>query len=144
MQLPLTTVASSREPESPPVNSHGGPRRILIIEDNVDAADSLRDVLQLFDHQVMVTYSGDQGLAGAVEFLPEIVLCDIGLPGPDGYEVAQAIRATPELQHVDLVALSGYALPTDCERAKAAGFDLHLAKPASIDKLQQVFAQLDQ
>lgn len=141
VQLPLVaSVDLQQQPK--PVSSSSRPRRILIIEDNVDAADSLRDMLQLFDHQVAVTYGGPEGLLRAREFRPEIVLCDIGLPGPDGFEVAQAFRSAPELCHIYLVALSGYALPADCERAKAAGFDFHLAKPANLEKLHQVFAQL--
>ena len=104
-------------------------RRVLIIEDLADAAQSLREALELCGHQVEVAVNGPTGLARARGFCPEVVLCDIGLPGMDGYEVARAFRADEALKDVFLVALSGYALPDDLRRAAEAGFDQHLAKP---------------
>jgi PAS domain S-box-containing protein len=115
-----------------------GRRRVLIIEDNVDAADSLRDVLGFGEHDVEVAYNGPQGIAKAKEFRPDVVFCDIGLPSMDGFEVARAFRADEALKGVFLVALSGYALPEDVARAQAAGFDRHLAKPTSLEKLEEV------
>jgi two-component system CheB/CheR fusion protein len=115
-------------------------RRVLVIEDNVDAADSLRDVLQIQGHEVAVAYGGPAGIALAREFRPEVVLCDIGLPGMDGYEVARAFRADGALRGAQLVALSGYALAEDQQRASEAGFDQHLTKPASFEKLAAVLA----
>jgi two-component system CheB/CheR fusion protein len=115
-------------------------RRVLIIEDNIDAAESLRDALEFGDHQVEAAYNGPDGLAKAREFRPEIVLCDIGLPGMDGYEVARAFRADAALKSVFLVALSGYAQPEDLRRAQEAGFDQHLAKPPSLHTLERVLA----
>jgi PAS domain S-box-containing protein len=119
-----------------------GRRRVLIIEDNVDAADSLRDVLAFYEHEVEVAYNGRQGIAKAQEFRPDIVFCDIGLPGMDGFEVARAFRADEALKGVFLVALSGYALPEDVARAQAAGFDRHLAKPPSLEKLEEILAEV--
>jgi two-component system CheB/CheR fusion protein len=117
-------------------------RRVLIIEDNDDAAESLRDVLEFDGHQVEVAGDGNSGLARARQLRPDLVLCDIGLPGMDGYEVAQAFRSEPALRSVHLVALSGYALPEDLERAQAAGFDRHIAKPLSIEKVKELYAAL--
>jgi PAS domain S-box-containing protein len=117
-------------------------RRVLIIEDNVDAADSLRDVLAVGEHEVEVAYNGPQGIAKAQKFLPEVVLCDIGLPGMDGYQVARAFRAESALRGAFLVALTGYALPEDLERAQAAGFKRHLAKPPSLEKLMEILAEV--
>jgi PAS domain S-box-containing protein len=117
-------------------------RRVLIIEDNIDAADSLRDVLEFGEHQVEVAYNGPQGIAKAHEFLPEVVLCDIGLPGMDGYQVARAFRADAALKGTFLVALSGYALPEDLQQAQAAGFNGHLAKPPSLETLERVLADV--
>jgi two-component system CheB/CheR fusion protein len=114
------------------------PRRILVIEDNVDAAESLRDVLELTGHTVAVAYQGPEGIARARQFRPDVVFCDIGLPGIDGYDVARAIRADTLLSNTFLVALSGYALPEDLERAAAAGFDRHLAKPPSMEEVQEL------
>ena len=118
-----------------------GRRRVLIIEDNVDAADSLRDVLAFGEHEVEVAYNGPQGIAKAKEFRPDVVFCDIGLPMMDGFEVARAFRADEALKGVFLVALTGYALPEDVARAQAAGFDRHLAKPPSLERLEKILAE---
>ena len=117
-------------------------RRVLIIEDNVDAAESLREVLELDGHTVDLAFSGAKGIEKAKGFLPEVVLCDIGLPGMDGYAVARAIRADPALQAICLVALTGYAGPDDIERSRAAGFDHHLPKPPGIETLDEILASL--
>ncbi|MBI5543503.1 MAG: response regulator, partial [Deltaproteobacteria bacterium] len=116
-------------------------RRVLVIEDNVDSAESLRDALELDGHQVQVSYDGPTGLAQAREFYPDIVLCDIGLPGMDGYEVARAMRRDEVLKGSYLVALSGYALPEDLQRAAEAGFDRHVSKPPSIEMLEQLLTE---
>ncbi|MGC9986752.1 MAG: response regulator [Polyangia bacterium] len=118
------------------------PRRVLIIEDNVDAADSLREALELGEHMVEVAHSGPEGIERARSFPPDVVLCDIGLPGMDGYDVARAFRQDPELQSIFLVALSGYASPEDLERAADAGFQRHLAKPPSVDALERLLLEL--
>jgi two-component system CheB/CheR fusion protein len=115
---------------------------VLIIEDNVDAADSLREALQLNQHEVAVAYNGPAGIAKARTFKPEIVFCDIGLPGMDGYEVARIFRADDVLKGAYLVALSGYALPEDVQNALESGFDQHLAKPLSLESLDQTLARV--
>jgi signal transduction histidine kinase len=117
-------------------------RRVLIIEDNVDAAESLREALEIGEHLVEVAYSGPDGIERARSFHPDVVLCDIGLPGMDGYDVARAVRQDPVLQSTFLVALSGYALPEDLERSAQAGFQHHLAKPPSVDALERVLSDL--
>jgi CheY-like chemotaxis protein len=134
--------APAREHAVLAADRSAGRRRILIIEDNRDAAESLCDVLSLGHHEVIVAHDGPEGLAKARAFVPEVVLCDIGLPGMDGYQVARALRAEEPLRGVFLVALSGYALPEDLERAAAAGFDHHLAKPPSIEALDGLLADL--
>jgi PAS domain S-box-containing protein len=118
------------------------PRRVLVIEDNQDAADTLRASLELAGHEVEIAYEGAEGVAKARALVPDLVLCDLGLPGLDGYEVAAALRADPALARTALVALSGYALPEDRERAARAGFDRHLAKPTNLDALEDVLADL--
>ena len=117
-------------------------RRVLIIEDNKDAADTLQEVLELDGHEVAVAYSGPEGLARAREFHPDLVLCDIGLPGMDGYAVARLFRADEALRHAHLVALSGYALPEDLQRAAEAGFERHIAKPPTFEKIDKVVREL--
>src|SRR5664279_5206809 len=117
-------------------------RRVLIIEDNVDAAKSLRDALELGEHKVEIAGSGPEGIARARSFQPDAVLCDIGLPGMDGYDVARAFRQDQALRSIFLVALSGYALPEDLERAAEAGFQRHIAKPPNLEELERVLSEL--
>ena len=136
VELPLDAVVAAASPSPPRPEARS--RRVLVIEDNVDAADSLREVLEFDRHLVEVAYNGPDGLAKARQFRPEIVLCDIGLPGMDGYELARAFRADEMLKDVFLVALSGYALPEDLQRAWEAGFAKHLAKPPSMEKIEEL------
>jgi two-component system CheB/CheR fusion protein len=128
--------------EPPEVEPVQRARRVLVIEDNEDAAESLKEALALDDHEVALAFDGPHGLDKARSFKPEVVLCDIGLPGMDGYEVARAFRSDYELHDIALVALTGYALPEDLKRAEEAGFDRHLAKPPSIDALERILAEL--
>lgn len=132
-----TGVGQRAGPASRPAN----PRRVLIIEDNVDAAGSLKDALELDGHEVEVAYDGAAGLAKARAALPEVVFCDIGLPRMDGYEVARAFRADDALRGAYLVALTGYSLPEDVAQAHRAGFQRHLAKPPSFDALESILAE---
>jgi signal transduction histidine kinase/DNA-binding response OmpR family regulator len=118
-----------------------GRRRVLIIEDNADAADSLGEALE-FEHEVVVAYNGPDGISLARQFHPDVVLCDIGLPGMDGYDVARAFRADDELRSTRLVALTGYTLPSDRRRAEAAGFDEHCSKPPELARLEHMLASL--
>jgi PAS domain S-box-containing protein len=138
VSLPLETPPERRQPTSdaPVVNS----RRVLVIEDNHDAADTLRDALALSGHQVQVAYDGQTGLVMAKTLRPDIVICDIGLPGMSGYAVATAFRAEEKLRGTYLVALSGYAQREDVQRAADAGFNRHIAKPPSLEELELVLA----
>ena len=115
-------------------------RRCLVVEDNQDAADSMALLLQLSGHEVEVAYDGASGLEKARSFRPEVVLCDIGLPGSlDGYAVARALREEQE-GPLFLIALTGYGQEEDQRRAKEAGFDVHLTKPADLDELKRLLA----
>jgi PAS domain S-box-containing protein len=118
--------------------------RVLVIEDNLDASDTLQLALTLNGHEVRSAADGVRGLELAAEFDPEVVICDIGLPGMDGYEVARAFRARDRLRYKYLVALTGYAQPEDVQRARDAGFDRHLAKPTNLDKLEQLLSDFPQ
>ena len=140
VRLPLDGEFDAKTPT--PVDASPRVRRVLIIEDQADAAQSLREALELCGHQVEVAENGPAGLSRARAYCPEVVLCDIGLPGMDGYEVARAFRADEALKDAFLVALSGYALPDDVLRAAEAGFDRHLAKPPSLDKLEELLSKL--
>jgi two-component system CheB/CheR fusion protein len=121
--------------ETPPASSTS--RRVLVIEDNVDSAQTLKEALELNGHRVEVAYTGPEGLQKAHASRPDVVLCDIGLPGMNGFELAKAMRADPDLSSATLIALSGYALPEDVDQARAAGFDLHLAKPPDLVELER-------
>jgi len=138
VRLPLAPAEAETHRQPPPAQPSS--RRVLVIEDGVDAADSLRELLELEGHCVAVCYDGPRGIATAREFRPEFVLCDIGLPQMDGYEVARAFRADAQLASARLIALSGYAQPEDLERAAAAGFERHLAKPPDLTRLREVLA----
>jgi PAS domain S-box-containing protein len=143
VRLPLDRARTPRRPPAPaPAPAPAAlARRVLVIEDNLEAAESLKTVLELNAHVVEVASAGAEGIEKARSFRPEVVLCDIGLPGMDGYEVAQRIRADPRLRSVVMVALTGYALPEDIRRAKRAGFDRHLAKPPALLALWEAVGQ---
>ncbi|WP_248353236.1 chemotaxis protein CheB [Anaeromyxobacter oryzae] len=138
VRLPL--VAAPVQTEVAPVAA-ARPRRILIIEDNLDAAESLQLALELEGHEVTVAHDGPQGIERARELVPEVVLCDIGLPDVDGYAVARALRREPGLQNTQLVALTGYALPEDQRRALEAGFDAHLTKPVTVEGVEEAMGR---
>jgi two-component system, sensor histidine kinase len=106
-------------------------RNVLIIEDNDDARESLRVLLESLGHQVVDAGDGRHGVALALQGRPDIVLIDLGLPGIDGYEVARSIRASGLGKSVRLVAVTGYGQTADRRRSVEAGFDAHLVKPVS-------------
>jgi signal transduction histidine kinase/CheY-like chemotaxis protein/HAMP domain-containing protein len=117
--------------------------RVLIVEDNRDAADTLRTGAELQGYDVRVAYDGKTCLEIARHFRPQVVLCDIGLPDIDGYEVARRLRSDPELRDLRIIAVSGYAAPHDKARAVAAGFDCHVAKPLEMDHLESMLSELE-
>jgi PAS domain S-box-containing protein len=106
-------------------------RRILIVEDNDDARESLRLLLETLGHRVVAAADGQEGVTLAQLHQPEVALIDLGLPGLDGYEVARALRSTPAGKMITLVAVTGYGQAEDRQRSKEAGFDAHLVKPVS-------------
>lgn len=114
---------------------------VLIIDDNADIAEILSELLKSIGYTVEVAYNGSEGIVKAREFKPEILLCDIGLPGMNGYDVAKAFRSENGLKEIFLIALTGYALPEDIQKAFDAGFDRHLAKPVQLETLEQTLAQ---
>jgi len=116
--------------------------RILVVDDNVDAANMIAMTLQLFGHQTETVYSAQSALEKAVECRPDFVVLDIGLPGMDGYEVARRLRQIPELKDTRLIAATGYGQDADRQRSEEAGFDYHLVKPIDPEKLQSVLEQL--
>jgi two-component system CheB/CheR fusion protein len=147
IRLPLLSGAQieqakkrpSREETSPPALP---PQRILVVDDNVDAADSLADLLKIFGHDVRVTYTGHSALEEAREFAPQVVLLDIGLPGMDGNEVCRRMLQRPETKQAIMVALTGYGNDDAYYRTKEAGFHSHLLKPVNAQDLLQILAKL--
>jgi CheY-like chemotaxis protein/anti-sigma regulatory factor (Ser/Thr protein kinase) len=115
-------------------------RRILVVDDNVDVAESLGQVLKLMGNEVQLAHTGPTALALAQQFVPEVVLLDIGLPGMDGYEVARRLRQLPALRDVLLIAQTGWGQAEDSRRSLDAGFDHHLTKPIDLDVLRRLLA----
>jgi len=119
-------------------------RRVMVIEDNYDVAESLKSLLETDGHTVFWAPDGYKGLAKAREIIPEIIICDIGLPGMNGYQVAREIRAIDHLRDVYLISLTGYARPDDLRRAREAGFQSQLAKPVDLEMLRATLARVIQ
>ncbi len=118
----------------------GTRRRVMVVDDSVDGAESMSILLEMLGHEVRVMYDGTAAIVTASEFKPEVVLLDIGLPGIDGYQVARALRAEPATAGALLIALTGYGQESDRQRTRDAGFDHHLVKPASLDDIERVIA----
>ena len=116
------------------------PLRICVVDDNEDAAESLQDLLRLEGHEVHAATDGSLGIDLVLAVRPDVVLCDIGLPGLDGFEVARRLRAAGSA--ATLVALTGYAALEDVQRAEDAGFRYHVAKPPDLGKLRAIFASV--
>lgn len=112
--------------------------RVLVVDDNVDAAETLAMLLEVGGNQTRLAHTGTSALAVAAEFAPDIVFLDIGLPELNGYEVACRLRADQTLRQPVLVALTGWGTEEDRRQAQAAGFDCHLVKPVDTDKLDEV------
>lgn len=116
----------------------GDSRRVLVVDDNVDAARSLAMLLTAWGHEASLAHDGPAALAEAARLAPDVVLLDIGLPRMDGYEVARRLRATPEGAGLLLIALTGYGQDEDRRRSREAGFDHHLVKPVDTDALRDL------
>jgi signal transduction histidine kinase len=131
---PVVEDAQSSEP------TESGVRRVLIIEDNDDVADTLADWMQLHGQRVFVARSGQEGVAEVARLEPDVVLCDLGMPGMDGFEVCRRIRATELATQPFLVALTGWGRDEDRKKTREAGFDQHIVKPAAPEDLERILA----
>jgi CheY-like chemotaxis protein len=142
--LPALAAIPKIETKTAPERARpkGPSARVLVVEDNIDAGDSLSLLLRLHGHEVLVARTGPSALEVASAFQPSVVLCDIGLPGMDGYQVAQRLREKPEFKDVLLCALTGWT-PTDADRdrPRPGGFDHHFVKPVDMKKLFDVLAK---
>jgi two-component system, OmpR family, response regulator len=124
--------------------THGGTtanRRILLVDDSVDAASAMSMLLEALGYEVRTEYDGPRALASIDEFCPDVVVLDIGLPGMDGFEVAREMRKRPITKDALLLAMTGYGSDADRQDALAAGFDHHLTKPVSIVDLEALLAR---
>jgi CheY-like chemotaxis protein len=128
-------------PDEPDRAAKGEPRKVLIIEDNRDAADALRLLLDARGHEVSAAATGPQGVEQARQFRPELVLCGLGLPGMSGFDVARALCAEPGTAGALLVCVSGYGQEQDCQKARVAGFDEVLLKPVDPEVLLRLVAR---
>jgi CheY-like chemotaxis protein len=138
IRLPLELLQTPTLPSPAVVPEQ--PRRVLIIEDDDDARESLRLLLESVGHRVVEAADGTQGVALALAERPDVILIDLGLSGLDGYEVARMVRATQLGKTVSLIAVTGYGQVNDRESSKAAGFDAHLVKPVSPYALSSLIA----
>jgi CheY-like chemotaxis protein len=116
--------------------------RLLLVDDNPDTVGVLAVLLRRLGHEVHVAHDGPTAVTEARSLLPEVMLLDIGLPGLNGYEVAQELRRTSELASCKLVAMTGYGQQEDIDRAMQSGFDRHLLKPVRIDAINTMLASL--
>jgi PAS domain S-box-containing protein len=146
VRLPMVVSPASQPPSPPQETAEPTERslRVLVVDDNVDTAQSLGMLLKVSGHQVRMAYTGPTALEAALDYRPNVVLLDIGLPGMDGYEVAKRIRQQPVLQNVVLVAMTGYGQDTDRKHSQEVGFNAHLVKPADFGTVQQILATVSE
>jgi PAS domain S-box-containing protein len=139
--LPLASGQAGSRREQPKAGVHR--RRVLLVEDNADAAESLRLLLELNGHEVEVAQDAEEALEKMRQLKPEVIVCDIGLPGGmDGYELARVIRDDKEFSDVYLIAMTGYGTEDDHRQATEAGFDWHLTKPAEPEQIQRLISEM--
>jgi len=116
--------------------------RVLVVEDNVDAAETLADLLRIWGYEVETAHDGQAAVLAAPRFGPQVVLLDIGLPRMNGYEVARWLRCRPDLGDLLIIAVTGYGQESDRARGREAGFDHHLVKPVDLEALRHLLAEV--
>ena len=141
--LPPEPVPPAADSDGAEVRPAGSPQRVLVVDDNVDAADSAAILLRMLGHEVETAQDGHSALAAVRTFQPQVVLLDIGLPGMSGYDVAKALRAQPENEALVLVAVTGYGQDEDHRLSAEAGFERHLVKPVALAALAELLASLE-
>ncbi|MEK7953934.1 PAS domain-containing hybrid sensor histidine kinase/response regulator [Luteolibacter soli] len=141
VRLPIMKSAPAAAGRAAAAPASDPSMKLLIVDDNRDGAESMAMLQELMGHQTRLAHSGPDAVKIAQEFLPDVILLDIGLPGMDGYEVARKLREMPLLDHTLLIALTGYGSEEDRQLAREAGFDEHLAKPADQERLQRLMRQ---
>ncbi len=119
-----------------------GVSKVVMIDDNNDLTDIISEVLGILGYDAVSAANGPSGIDKARQCHADLILCDIGLPGMSGYEVAKSIRDDDELKSVYLIAMSGYSQPDDIRRSMEAGFDLHLCKPVTFETLKMTLDEV--
>src|SRR5262249_24643888 len=146
IHMPLAAPGAGRDDPPAPADQQrpmaGKRRRILVVDDNQDQAQSLGILLELLGHDVKTAYDGHSAVAIAKEFVPDVALVDIGLPGLNGFDVARRIREQPGLEKIVLIAQTGWGQEEDRRRTHEAGFDRHLVKPVEISAVQEILASI--
>ncbi|HEY8188081.1 MAG TPA: PAS domain S-box protein [Pyrinomonadaceae bacterium] len=140
VRLPALSPAGAPIPRVETAKQPKHTLRVLVVDDNRDSADMLVMLLQIFGHEAQAAYSGQTALEAAVEYQPDVVLLDIGLPDMNGHEVAEHLRQQPQTKDIRLIAITGYGQDSDRQRSKEAGFDRHLVKPVNPQELQELLA----
>jgi CheY-like chemotaxis protein len=138
---PVIQPPSPAQPSPMPDTGSAGGGRILVVDDNVDAADTLSELLQMLGYETRTAGEAQAALRQLEDFRPQIALLDIGLPDVDGYELARLMRGKPQGAGLRLVALTGYGQDSDRARASEAGFDEHMVKPVAVDRLTELIAR---
>ncbi len=141
VRLPIAREAESESSEAPsPPNRSGRCSRILVVDDSIDTARGMVRLLKLLGHEVAVAHDGPSAVELARGFGPAFILLDIGLPGMNGYEVAETLRRDPGSKDAIIIGVSGYGRDEDRRRSEAAGFNHHLVKPVDFDALVSLLA----
>jgi CheY-like chemotaxis protein len=145
VRLPVTPT-SATQPRAAPTEAAQPTTslRALVVDDNVDTAESMALLLKASGHDVRTAHDGPTSLEAARDYRPDVVLLDIGLPGLNGFEVAKRMRQQPTLQNIVLVAMTGYGQEADRQRSHEAGFDHHLVKPAEFKELQRILTSVSE
>ncbi len=143
VRLPIRVAAPPKQATVPAIGEQATtvPRRILVVDDNKDSAESLAILLRLTGHEAHTAFDGDEAVERAAALRPDVVLLDIGLPVISGYDAARQIRAQPWGKHMVLVAMTGWGHDEDRQKSREAGFDAHLVKPVEHAVLAQLLAE---
>src|SRR5688572_3694938 len=140
IKLPVEAARSAAAPEQPKRSANGRAsvaRRVLVVDDNVDAAAMLAALIRQMGHEVVLVHDGSAALRAVEGYRPEVILLDIGMPGMNGFEVAQRLRELGRVPQLRIVAVTGWGKPEDRQRSREAGFDMHLIKPVELSEIQQ-------
>jgi CheY-like chemotaxis protein len=146
VRLPVVPPPEPRPqvPATEKAQPTGPSLRVLVVDDNVDTVTTLALLVKESGHDVRTAYDGSEVLEAALDYRPNVVLLDIGLPGLNGFEVAKRIRQQPTLKNIVLVAMTGYGQVSDRKRSQEAGFDHHLVKPGDFGKLLELLATVSE